>query len=189
MYFCSMKGQNSFLIGDKVTLVNDTVKGVIKAINSSLITIVCDEGFEMECRANELVRTGDMNSYLDQNHNPEFTKKNSTPNKNISTVKAGFKKNRSPAIEIDLHIHHLVKSNKGMTNYEMLSLQLKTAKRELEFAIHKKTQRIVFIHGIGEGVLRSELYKLLKKYPVEIYEASYDKYGQGATEVYIYQNT
>jgi dsDNA-specific endonuclease/ATPase MutS2 len=47
---------------------------------------------------------------------------------------------------------------------------------------------VIFIHGIGEGVLKRELQYLLKKYPVDFYDASYQKYGLGATEVYIYQN-
>jgi len=36
--------------------------------------------------------------------------------------------------------------------------------------------------------LRSELGYLFAKYPVKIAEASYQKYGMGATEVYILQN-
>ena len=42
---------------------------------------------------------------------------------------------------------------------------------------------------VGEGVLKSELQALLNKYPVKHYDASYKKYGLGATEVYIFQNT
>jgi len=48
----------------------------------------------------------------------------------------------------------------------------------------------VFIHGVGEGVLRTELEFLLGRYSnVTFYDAEYAKYGVGATEVYIYQNT
>jgi dsDNA-specific endonuclease/ATPase MutS2 len=76
-----------------------------------------------------------------------------------------------------------------MDNYDMLNLQLDTAKRKVEFAIQKRVSKIVFIHGVGEGVLKSELQSLLNKYPVKHYDASYKKYGLGATEVYIFQNT
>ena len=47
---------------------------------------------------------------------------------------------------------------------------------------------MVFIHGKGEGVLKLELEFLFKNYNVKWYEASFKKYGLGATEVYIYQN-
>ncbi len=83
----------------------------------------------------------------------------------------------------------LTKSLKGMDNYDMLNLQLDTAKRKVEFAIQKRVSKIVFIHGVGEGVLKSELQSLLNKYPVKHYDASYKKYGLGATEVYFFQNT
>ena len=92
-------------------------------------------------------------------------------------------------MEVDLHINQLTKSLKGMDNYDMLNLQLDTAKRKVEFAIQKRVSKIVFIHGVGEGVLKSELQSLLNKYPVKHYDASYKKYGLGATEVYIFQNT
>lgn len=49
--------------------------------------------------------------------------------------------------------------------------------------------KLVFIHGVGEGVLKSELEFLLSKYDgITFKEASYQKYGVGATEVYIKQN-
>jgi CTP:phosphocholine cytidylyltransferase-like protein len=76
-----------------------------------------------------------------------------------------------------------------MENHEILSLQLDTAKRQLEFAMQKRIQRIVFIHGVGEGVLKIELEYLFKRYEnLKFYEANYQKYGLGATEVYLFQN-
>jgi len=70
----------------------------------------------------------------------------------------------------------------------MLNLQLETAKRQLHFAKNKRIQRIVFIHGVGEGVLKEELYYLLRREEnIDFYDADYQKYGVGATEVYLYQ--
>ena len=76
-----------------------------------------------------------------------------------------------------------------MSNHDMLTLQLDTAKRQLDFAIRKRIQKVVFIHGVGEGVLKLELEYLFSRYDnVKFYDADYQKYGLGATEVYIYQN-
>ena len=92
-------------------------------------------------------------------------------------------------MEVDLHINQLVRSTKGMSKHDMLTLQLDTAKRRLEFAINKRIQKVVFIHGVGEGVLKTELEYLFGRYNnVKFYDANYQKYGLGATEVYIYQN-
>ncbi len=92
-------------------------------------------------------------------------------------------------MEVDLHIHQLTNHYKGMSNFDMLNLQLDTAKRQLDFAINKRIQKVVFIHGVGEGVLKTELEYLFKRYDnVKFHPADYQKYGLGATEIYIYQN-
>lgn len=47
---------------------------------------------------------------------------------------------------------------------------------------------MVFIHGVGAGVLKEELQYLFKRYDgIRVYEGDYKKYGLGATEVYITQ--
>ena len=88
-----------------------------------------------------------------------------------------------------LRIHQLTDSTKGMTNFDMMNLQLDTARRQLEFAIRKRIPKMVFIHGVGEGVLRQELETLLGRYNnIQFYDADYKTYGIGATEVRIFQN-
>ena len=92
-------------------------------------------------------------------------------------------------MEVDLHINQLIRNPRGMNNHDMLTLQVDTARRQLEFAIKKRIQKVVFIHGVGEGVLRAELEYLFSRYEnVRYYDADYQKYGQGATEIYIMQN-
>ena len=100
------------------------------------------------------------------------------------------RKDRSETIlEVDLHIHQLTNAYKGMSNYDMLTLQTEAAKRQLEFAMSKRIPKVVFIHGVGAGVLKEELEYLFRRYEnVKYYDANYQKYGTGATEVYIYQN-
>jgi dsDNA-specific endonuclease/ATPase MutS2 len=76
-----------------------------------------------------------------------------------------------------------------MSNYDILTLQSETAKRQLEFAIKNKMQKVVFIHGVGEGVLKAELDFLLGRYEgIDFRDADYQKYGLGATAVHIKQN-
>ena len=88
-----------------------------------------------------------------------------------------------------MHIEKLVPSIKGMSNFDILNTQMETAKGQLNFAIRNRMQKLVFIHGVGEGVLKSELEFLLGRYEqIHFQEASFQKYGFGATEVYIKQN-
>ena len=71
---------------------------------------------------------------------------------------------------------------------EMLDCQIKEFRRVMDENLKNKGQKIVFIHGKGEGVLRSELLKELKRaYKGCTYQdASFREYGFGATMVTIH---
>jgi len=97
-----------------------------------------------------------------------------------------FKKPPEPVlVEIDLHINQLVDDIRGMSNSEMLEVQLSKFRAELEKAIREKVNKIVFIHGIGNGTLKLNIRKQLDKlYPhLQYHDASFKEYGYGATLV------
>jgi dsDNA-specific endonuclease/ATPase MutS2 len=59
----------------------------------------------------------------------------------------------------------------------------------LDFAIAKRISKIVFIHGVGEGVLKSELDFMFGRYEnIDFRDGNYQKYGLGATEIFIRQS-
>jgi hypothetical protein len=100
--------------------------------------------------------------------------------------KAEVKRQSSPdLVEVDLHIHELLDDTRGLANHEMLEIQLGRFRNELEAAIANGTRRIVFIHGVGNGKLKTELRQELstkyKKYYFQ--DASFKEYGYGATMV------
>lgn len=178
-----------FTIGAKVAVLDDTIEGIVCEVDGNKVSLKDSDGFIHQYETSELViieaEQKDFSKYIDIQHELVLEKddfKRKKTNKKFKTQR------KQPPLEVDLHIHQLTNSTKGMTNYDMLNLQLDTAKRRLEFARKKKIQRIVFIHGVGEGVLELELKNMLKNYPVEVYAASFQKYGFGATEVYLYQN-
>lgn len=116
-------------------------------------------------------------------YNTDFGKKrNSKPSGASNPYKV------LPAIEVDLHIGELVDSTAGLDNSDMLGIQLDVAERTMASNSRRIGQKIVFIHGKGEGVLRSALLKMIKrKYPkAGIEDASFQKYGFGATEITIH---
>lgn len=90
-------------------------------------------------------------------------------------------------IEVDLHIHELLDNITGLSNAEMLQIQLDKFHAVLAEHKNRKGQKIVFIHGKGEGVLRSEIEKQLRsRYkPYSFQDASFREYGFGATMVTI----
>lgn len=101
-----------------------------------------------------------------------------------TTVKQGGK---NEIIEVDLHIGELLDDTHGMSNREMLNYQLDKFREVMEQYKNKREQRIVFIHGKGDGVLRKALLDEMKrKYSAcKTQDASFQEYGFGATMVTI----
>lgn len=88
-------------------------------------------------------------------------------------------------VEVDLHIGELIEKTAGLSNREILDIQLDHFEREMELAVKSQVKRIVFIHGVGNGVLKQEIAKKLKaKYArFNSQDASFQEYGFGATMV------
>lgn len=180
-----------FSKGDKVSVLDEAMNGVVLSVKDNQVTIETEDGFVMTFSVNELIKVQVTSNLMDSirriNVN-EITKEKEIP-KPRSFVKEKKSKHEIPAPEFDLHIEKLVPNKRGMSNYDILTLQTETAKRHIEFAIRNRIPKIVFIHGVGEGVLKSELDFLLGRYDnIAFVEANYQKYGQGATEVFIKQS-
>lgn len=179
-----------FGIGDRVAVLDDVGEGEVMAIHNDQITVLMDEGFELYYAASELVRTSTDTSITVSNFEIAQIKKQKELPKRKKSIATKVKERSLPKMEVDLHIQKLTTKHRGMSNYDMLNLQLDTAQRQLHFAVQKRIQKVVFIHGVGEGVLKEELYFLFRKYEnIRYYDADYQKYGLGATEVYISQNS
>lgn len=97
------------------------------------------------------------------------------------------KKRTNEIIEIDLHIDEILDSTIGLSNGDMLEAQIQRFRNVMEDNIHFKGQRIVFIHGVGNGVLKAEVRKILEREYRKCYfqDASFKEYGYGATMVTI----
>ncbi|MCL6220210.1 Smr/MutS family protein [Zunongwangia pacifica] len=182
----------NFTVGDSVQVIDDNIEGEIIEIEGDILLIETSDGFPMKFQPKDLVKiekevepmliveTETIAEALQEKEH--FTKKR----KRAISKK---KEKQVPPMEVDLHIEKLVPSKKGLSNHDILTKQLDTARGQLEFAIRKRIQKIVFIHGVGEGVLKAELEYLFSRYEnVKFYDANYQKYGLGATEVYIFQN-
>lgn len=181
-----------FKINDAVAVLDDDLSGTVLNIEGSEITVATSTGFDLVFDSSELVKIKEnlMGAHsLFSNISLESVLYDKETKKRKNPPKVSSKDRNQPTMEVDLHINQLVRNTLGMQNHEMLNLQLETAKRRLEFAIQKRIQRIVFIHGVGEGVLKIELEYLFKRYEgIKYYDANYQNYGQGATEVYIFQS-
>lgn len=99
----------------------------------------------------------------------------------------GSKPDASAPVEVDLHIEELLETTAGMTNKDILDYQIETFRRVLRENQNRHGQRIVFIHGKGDGVLRaalkSELERKTDHYSFQ--DASFQRYGFGAMLVIV----
>lgn len=111
------------------------------------------------------------------------TKEKREPKPVFSSPKA----NEKEMLEVDLHIHELLDDFRGLSNGEIMEVQMDHFKTALENAKKKGPKRIVFIHGVGNGALkqeiRTELGKMQKS--LSFQDASFKEYGYGATLVQI----
>lgn len=174
--------------GDKVSVLDDAIDGIVLEVKGSDVTIETTEGFDLTFKIHELIK-------IDNGQTLNFTFNKNQVIGEKEVAKPNYinkeKKNKKelPVPEFDLHIEKLVKNYKSMNNYDILTKQMDTAKYHIEFAIKNRIPKIVFIHGVGEGVLKSDLDFLLGRYDtISFQDANYQKYGQGATEVYFKQN-
>ena len=170
----------SFKVGDKVQLINGNLKGIVLAVFEYRLLMKDEFGFEEEVLISNITFQSNTEDYEDtlKRLNIVVEKKEFVQAKQES--KANIKKQ---VLEVDLHIHHLTSSTRNMTNHDMVMLQLKKVKETIRLVNRNRHSKIVFIHGVGSGKLRTELEIELKKNGITFQDASYQKYGVGALEV------
>lgn len=97
------------------------------------------------------------------------------------------KREKNAVIEVDLHIGQLLDTTAGMNNADVLDYQLQKFNEVMSENLRNKNQKIVFIHGKGDGVLKKAILDELKKKYRSCYsqDASFQEYGYGATMVTI----
>ncbi len=87
---------------------------------------------------------------------------------------------------VDLHIEKLTDSWKHLTNFEILTMQMKAFEKYYELAVTHYQSTLTIIHGVGVGKLRDEIHDILRlKKEVKSFVNQYNHlYGYGATEIY-----
>ncbi len=177
-----------FALKNHVAWIDDDLRGRIVSLKDNGYVVETNEGFEVFAEEDELVLLPEQISLEVDWHDLQEVKKSELQKKSKKPI-VTHKKTKQSALEVDLHIHELVENTKNMSNFDMLNIQLDTAKRQIQFAKQKRIKRVILIHGVGQGVLKAELETLLRRdEEVNFYDADYKTYGLGATEVYIYEN-
>lgn len=129
-------------IGDKVSVVDEDLSGVITSVNGNIVVFKDEYGFTYQYPKTKLVP---KNSDLYENIK---VVKKAEPKKNIS------KKHQKNALVLDLHFHHLVKNPHDYDSFERLFIQKERLLETLNFCRKNHLKRLEIVHGIGDGTLQ-----------------------------------
>ncbi|MFH0761699.1 MAG: hypothetical protein V2A67_09380 [Bacteroidota bacterium] len=184
--------------GDLVRFVDEIGEGrVIRLISESLAEVKTNDGWVLPANMGNLVvipepekeEPGKKVQIHQEVRKAELEKEilnkviNTPPQAKPSRIKTAPR-------EVDLHINKLTDSVIGLSNTEILTIQIEVFRRELNRAIRDHEKEIIFIHGIGNGTLKGELRKVAEHdfSWCSQEDASFREYGFGATRIRIPQN-
>jgi hypothetical protein len=193
---------NSFKKGDQVRFLNDEGGGVITELmlERGEVMVEDESGFSFPHPLEELVlvdtKIREAQKYSSSQEGVEERLDRNSNQRTLNRINRDFKmlyknelasseRKRGELMEVDLHIHHLHPAHQGMSNTEIIVIQLEHFERMMRVAMKDKLRKVVFIHGVGQGVLKSEIRRMIKDYypHCQARDASWQQYGQGATMV------
>lgn len=156
-----------FTIGNKVSLLHETGQGIIRQIAGDRVLVEDEMGFENWYAKNEIVPIMSVSDDDLFSQTDILLKKSEQA---LSKSKAEFKNDAEWTI--DLHMENLTESHNGMSNYEILQIQLAHFNRFLKKAEEAKIGRLIVVHGRGTGKLKSEIKLIVNALKgTEIYDA------------------
>lgn len=91
-----------------------------------------------------------------------------------------------PRSVIDLHVEKLTDNWRGLSNFEILNIQLHEFEKYYQLALAHRQPNLIVVHGVGTGKLRNEIHEILKtKKEVRTFANQYHPdFGFGATEIF-----
>ena len=193
-----------FKVGDLVKFLNDVGTATVLRVEGNVVIVEDEDGFERSVERAELMDAGDR----DQDENKYGTKlpdvaqllTQEVGERRMKELQRDFEvryqhaqatsmSRRDAHMEVDLHIHELVDDQRGLADGAKLAIQMAHFDRMMDIAKREKLRRIVFIHGVGQGVLRHQIRTALDQHHPDCNYREGDprRYGSGATEVWLGQ--
>lgn len=189
-----------FETGDKVRFLDEVGEGIVMGVYSDgKVKVLSMEGLDFVMAPNKLVlieKRKWVEEKEDSGGHPAEEKTEVDPEDIIALKERMYKKPgeskphktlKTDTLEVDLHIEELLENTSGMSSGEKLVHQLGVFRETMEQALSEHRMRVIYIHGVGNGKLKSEIRRILREdYPsCEFFDANMGKYGFGATEVRI----
>lgn len=137
-------------IGDKVSVVDEDLSGVITSVNGHMVVFKDEYGFTYQYPKEKLVPKN-----ADLYENIRVVKK-AEPRKIIS------KKHQKNHMVLDLHFENLVKNPSDYDSFERLFIQKAKLTEVLDFCRKHNLKRLEIVHGIGDGTLQRMVRDVLE---------------------------
>ena len=190
--------------GQRVKFLNDVGSAVVLRTEGELVVVEDEDGFERSVERRELIAALEPEVEADKYGNtiPDIATllAQDVGEKRMRELQKEFEvryqnsqatsmARRDAHMEVDLHIHELVDDQRGLPDRAKLAIQMNHFDRMMDIAKREKLRRIVFIHGVGQGVLRHQIRTSLDQHHPDCTYREGDprKYGSGATEVWLGQ--
>ena len=149
-----------FIVGDKVLFKKDNLKGKIVRVNSLYkVAILTEDGFEVNMSIKDIVKV-ELGTDKAISYGEVFNSKDNSSR----PLKSQKKQSSQSVLKVDLHIELLTDNFHYMDNFEIVQFQLDICQRNIEKSLNGNYQKIIIVHGIGTGVLKVEVHKLLNYY-------------------------
>lgn len=169
-----------FKKGDRVRFLDEAGEAIFVAYAGDAGAIVEVNGVEIPHPLDQLLPAMPVDAALRRVGVKDVDRKQKSKGNEMHGKEPGYR-------IIDLHADRLNQKFTHGRAGSILLIQLDVCRRELDAAIARGDDKIVFIHGVGEGVLKEEIIKMFRQYGYLSWEdAAYREYGHGATEVCIH---
>jgi dsDNA-specific endonuclease/ATPase MutS2 len=189
-----------FKKGDIVLFLNEKMEGVVQSINSKgLVVVLNTDGFEVPVLEKDIVHKLSDDQKREEKsksvkplpivvvREDDFSDMNFMKEENQRNVSKPHSHRRDDVeMEVDIHIERLLSKHTHLGNAQIVRIQMDQTELAIKRAFALGMHRLIIIHGVGNGTLKEEVRKLLKRYSnIRYADASFQKYGNGATVVYL----
>jgi hypothetical protein len=137
-------------IGDKVSVVDEDLSGVVTSVNGNNVVFKDEYGFTYQYPKEKLVPK--ISEFYE---NIKIVKK-PEPKKTVS------KKHHKNQLVLDLHFENLVKNPHDYDSFERLFIQKEKLMEVISFCRKNNLKRLEIVHGIGDGVLQRMVFDVLE---------------------------
>lgn len=181
------KTYSKLFVGDRVSFMSDNTLGTILAvINDDEYEVEIEEGFSIPVNRLEIEKIWVDDFEVDEKGLNRQIKKDLRKESVLSSKSNQSSDKFFSHHEIDLHIENIAESWKGLSNFEIVNIQLSFFRKRLFQALEDNEEFLVVIHGVGKGKLKKEIESYLEQFPnISVEPANPKLYGMGASEIRI----